>query len=1258
MKACLSTLRRCGLALVISAAASAHAQQAGAIDPSFGASLGLAGRVTAIAAQPDGKVIVGGFFQRGVARLNSDGTIDSSFQAVVDLTNGNGSGVNAVAIQSDGKIVLGGGFDRVNGAVIPFGITRLNPDGSRDTGFNATSDILNIRTVAVQADGKILVGRQQGSSSLLRLQSNGSTDTGFAVTFTGSTVLTIALQPDSKIVVGGAFTQANGVACNNLARFNSNGTLDSSFTGGVNDSSVQTLALQSDGKLIVGGAFTVVNGSTKRQVARLNSDGTTDSSFNTTITSGGVTGLAISGDGKIVLIGQILFSSDNRRVARLTPDGTLDSTFGNSSFDKNVLALTLSPDGRVIVGGDFFQVNGVPCSSLVRFATDGSLDTGFVADVTAGPNGTVDYIAPQPDGKYIITGNFTTVNGEAHVHTARLNADGSLDSTFAASPASPNPPYAAAVQSDGKILVGTTFPGITSGPLVRLTSTGALDSAFHQPSIRNGVSGGEVRQITVQADGKVFIVGQFDSVDGVATKGIARLNGDGTADSSFACAIQWFSNAASRVGWQPDSKAIIAGVYPEIGTGHYLQLARLNVNGTTDATFNATALIGPTAQSFVTCLVVQSDGKIVIGNTLGITDGGGMTHNRITRFNADGTVDSAFNPILNGNLQSAAIQPDGKIVIGGDFTTVNGVNRTRIARLNADGSVDSAFDPGVGAGNTIGTIVLQSGGKIVIGGNFTTFNSFVRNYIARLNADGSLDTGFNPGVGAPKIAAIAFQSSNSKVVVGGTFTEAGGQLSNALARLRSDGSADPLFKPPYQSTDIVGALALRADGRVYAGSVSPLGGGNDKNPIRPLDPVTGAFETTGNWPNAGTDGVTNALALQSIPNVGSPYLLVGGGFANLNGLAHANLGRLKDDGNLDLNFNTTCDGVVRAIALQTDGAAIVGGDFTHVIDGSSQSRSHIARIGVNGAIDANFAASITITGTASPTVTATTVQSDGKVLIGGSFTAVGGQTRIGLARLTSAGALDGSFVPPAITRADGGTPQINGVAVQPQDQKIIIAGLFDQIGSTTRHNVARLNVDGSVDITFDPGAGPNDLVRALALQADGRCLIGGDFTTVGVLERTAAARLFGDTLTSQQQWRFINFGTIDPNSSVGGDLAVPYADGVANLLKYALNLSAQGPDATPMTANGIKGLPLPARDISGQHLTLTFVRRKASTNPGITYNVEFRDGMGLQPPFATNPQATENTTSIDNIWERVTVTDSVIIGGQSARFVHLKVMVQ
>src|SRR5438132_7109069 len=152
----------------------------------------------------------------------------------------------------------------------------------------------------------------------------------------------------------------------------------------------------------------------------------------------------------------------------------------------------------------------------------------------------------------------------------------------------------------------------------------------------------------------------------------------------------------------------------------------------------------PNANDVVRVAVVQSDGKILIGGnftTLSPNGGAAVTRNHIARLNPDGTLDTAFDPNANGEVESIAVQADGKILAGGYFTSIGGQTRNRIARLNPDGTLD-AFDPN--ANNIVFSIAVQADGKILAGGAFTSIGGQTRNDIDRTHVNTGLTESFYP----------------------------------------------------------------------------------------------------------------------------------------------------------------------------------------------------------------------------------------------------------------------------------------------------------------------------------------------------------------------------------------------------------------------------------------------------------------------------------------------------------------------------------
>ena len=217
------------------------------------------------------------------------------------------------------------------------------------------------------------------------------------------------------------------------------------------------------------------------------------------------------------------------------------------------------------------------------------------------------------------------------------------------------------------------------------------------------------------------------------------------------------------------------------------QFARFNANGTRDGSFNP----GAGANAVVWALALQPDGKILAAGDFTTFDE--SPHGRIVRLNPDGSLDSSFKPGTGANaaILALCVQTNGKLLLGGNFTILNGAQRHRIARLLPDGSLDPAFDPGDGPQGGLRALAVQRDGKILIGGTFTSVQSVLRSYVARLNADGSLDQTFDPGEGAAGGGLWrASLQSDGKVLVAGVFQSFNGIDCGRIARLHG-GSVRP-----------------------------------------------------------------------------------------------------------------------------------------------------------------------------------------------------------------------------------------------------------------------------------------------------------------------------------------------------------------------------------------------------------------------------------------------------------------------------------
>jgi uncharacterized delta-60 repeat protein len=360
--------------------------------------------------------------------------------------------------------------------------------------------------------------------------------------------------------------------------------------------------------------------------------------------------------------------------------------------------------------------------------------------------------------------------------SAKPGSPGSLDKSFNTGDGADDAIHAITVQPDGKILLGgkfATFNGASHHDIVRLNPDGSVDATFTHDTV------GIVQSIVVQPDGRIFIAGD-SMLKGHPRSRILRLNGDGSVDKSFKYGLKINFDVRSIV-LQPDGHLVAGGSFTLLGANKQERLLRLGPDATPDADFDANV----SAPATICALALQPDGKIIAAGVFKAFHGAPAGH--IIRLNPDGTPDPHFSAGsgTDGNIFAVAVQPDGGILIAGNFTAVNGRSFPHLARLNPDGTVDTSFNVGAGTEKSVQGIALQPDGKILIGGDFTTFQNQPCPHVARLNPDGSLDTTFNPGYGtAGNVGVVALQP-DGKVLLGGDFTAFDGSNCGRIARLNN-----------------------------------------------------------------------------------------------------------------------------------------------------------------------------------------------------------------------------------------------------------------------------------------------------------------------------------------------------------------------------------------------------------------------------------------------------------------------------------------
>jgi len=1186
----------------------------------------VTGQVDAVAAQPNGQVVIGGLFsslqpngaaapvtRANVARLNADGSLDTHFDP-----KANGE-VQTVLVQPNGQIVIGGLFTSVspNGgaAVTRNYLARFNADGSLDTSFNPNPSGPTVGEVTAlawePATGQILVGgtfsamSPNGGSAisigrLARLNLNGTVDTSFAPT-PNAQVDAIVVQPNGQILVGGGFIsmQPNGATTATLigylARLNSDGTLDSTFNPEPNNK-VASIALQTDGQIIIGGYFTSLNPDTSSSfvpaAATANLAQPQDVITSVTITASGQGYVAVptvtftgsqtvggtTATGVAVLVGGALSSITITNqgtgytsapnititppnpvgyIARLHPDGSADTTF-LATAAAGVNAVAVQPDGKILVGGTIGDLtyNGVStfvANYLVRLNSDGTPDSNF----TPAPNYIVNAIVVQSDGEILIGGEFTQVKGAnassslSRDGLARIQPTGTVDSDF--NPNALGAIGAVAVQANGQVLVGGSFSsigGVTVSNLARLNTDGSVDTTF-APS-PNGL----VTSIAIQSNGMIVFGGAFTYVGATPLDYIARVNPNGGAvDTTFNPSANGQINAiaiTTKTGSTNVEQILIGGLFSFLNftypTAISVQnMARLNLDGSVDTTFEP----NPSAPVYAIIYEPSDDAAIIAGAFTDVTPASDTITsavNYIARLDlTNGQLDTGFNPNPNGAVYSLALQPNGQILLGGAFSTlqpnptlttyINGVavvvpvssvptvvgtnpgasqqqtvlpngqtetttttpvvQRKGLARVNAaDGSLDQNFDPEAD-GVVLSIGVDPNNTLIIAGGTFKNIVGTSRPYIARMNSAGQLDT-FNPGLNYFVDAVVALP--NDKFYAAGAFTtiQPPGTTATAtlnhIARFNGDGSVDAAFTAGATTTGVgtqpnsyFKALAVQSNGTfLVGGAFVNLAGLYATNIARFL---ADGSQDTSFYANA--SGPVNAIAVVQDTTyfVGGAFNAIGGGLAN-------NFAHLNPDSTLDLTFSNFPDGPVNAISAQVNQPVVIGGAFAHL---GATAVANLARESYQGVVDTSFHPN------PNGAVTLISAQPNGQLLIAGSFTTVAGVARAGLARVNADGSLDATFNPAP-------TGAIDAMVLQP-DGKIVVGGAFTGIAGSGQAYLARLNSNGSLDTTFNPA--PNGVVYTLVLRdlpagstGAPEIMVGGAFTSIAATGPAYLALLY------------------------------------------------------------------------------------------------------------------------------------------------------
>ncbi len=823
--------------------------QAGQLDTTFGqggittAAIYPQGssEINSIAIQDDGKVLAAGyttinetFFRFSIVRYNTDGTMDNTFgtNGIVNTNINDAAFANSITLQSDGKIIAAG-FSSVGG-ISKIAIARYNTDGTLDISFGDNGIVLKsvgansvtITSTKVQQDGKILAAGHYFNGSnedffLSRFNTDGTYDTdfghdGIVITQVGASydyAYSMVVQNDGKIILAGSGFQTNDDYA--LVRYNSDGTIDNTFgingkvftQVGTSTDVAKSVLLQDDGKIIAAG-YSYNGANYDFSIARYDTNGLLDESFGTigrTITNVGITNdyaysAAIKSDGKIVLAGYSYNNNDNDiAIVQYKSNGIIDSSFGTNG-------IVTTPVG---FANDY--------AYSVAIQSNGNILAAGYSESFVGEHDLAGYFsAKKPEAG--IEQNFTVVS---------YNPDGTLDETFANSGivlSQVGESYtslgSAAIQSSGKILVAGSFTFPYSLGIARFNSDGTIDTTFLDNGSKSyspvTSSFSTYTSIKIQNDNKIVLGGYVYFSGQKPSFVISRADSNGNPDPNFGndgytITSMDSSVAVQSLAIQSDGKIVAIGnSFSSNGEVHFI-LARYNTDGNLDNSFGNNGIVITSSltghkQDYSYSVLIQNNGKIIAAGIASDT-----TENKfaLIRYKIDGSVDSSFgnngivltsfeNPYVF--LNSAALQPDGKIIAAGYIQKSTEYDFV-VARYNANGNLDDTFGsngvfiPGTpNSYDECNSVIIQADGKIILAGESVSDNSNIQNIkIVRLNTDGSLDNTFGAGgikqttIGSSYAeTSLALMQNDGKIVVAGNIGNSNFYSALTLIRYTGD----------------------------------------------------------------------------------------------------------------------------------------------------------------------------------------------------------------------------------------------------------------------------------------------------------------------------------------------------------------------------------------------------------------------------------------------------------------------------------------
>ncbi len=881
----------------------------------------------------DGKILIGGDFtqvgglaRNRLARLNRDGSVDTTFDPnVTGLSDPpifptDYSGVKCLMVQADGKIILGGDFTHIGGKPRNR-VARLHPDGTLDTSFatDVSSDMGNgmtdrsvVVTLAQQEDGKVIIGgdflnveRQTTHARLARLKTNGRLDTSFSAASTDiKSVQDLEWLPNGQMVVSGQFSSESKVM-----KLNADGTRDTSFAIANVTGRVLCLHTLADGKTLLGSGFTQINGITRSGLACLNADGSLNTGFAPTGSVGSC--VALQAGGGIV-------GSTSQRAADGSITSTLPTQAGGICY-----GISLQKSGHILLCGDFTTVGGVPRSGIARLipaeppaeSLTANSSTGVIQWLRSGSAPEVEKVTFdvwdtstltwQPCGKASAISGGWQLTGQTLPSSSWIRAQGRVQG---------------GAQSGSSWSAEHIHSYGTAVAELEVEAAGAGLLTDHQDTLSFGTQNwlvpGAVKELTLRNTGTADLTNIAITVTG-------EQGGDFGISGPAVTTLAAGASTTFTVTFTPQGASTREGTLLISSNDADERPFRVALTGTgvhEDPTLNL-AIEG----SYVNAATQHPDGRILL---VGYLDSINNSTSAIDLawVNETGLASVPFSDSFR--INHTAMMPDGKLLT----TQSTFRNAKTVQRWTADGDRDSTF-VGRSEFNEGNGMIIYPTGEIIA--SMRLRNSSTNEYsgnVDHYSANGSQVNTRNMG-GGSHVNALALQE-DGRYLVGGYFTTPDNKKS--LIRYLADQTSDPTFmsvgSSPWFSDLTVNALAIQPDGKILiGGSIEPVGGITREGIAR--------VHADGSLDLAfapKVNGLIESMILQA-----DGKILIAGQFTKVNGIRRRHIARLFPDGSLDSQFDPDSNGWVHGLSLQKDGSILVGGVFSQI---GNVSRQFLARL--------------------------------------------------------------------------------------------------------------------------------------------------------------------------------------------------------------------------------------------------------------------------------------------------------------------------